>query len=90
MQGIEREIVLPCHLHSRAANYVVSEVNMLKSKVLAIKNGRAVKMDSLLGVLSLGGVCGDEIMIVCMNEDKASAETDLARVEKILEEARGI
>lgn len=87
MQGIEREMALPCNLHGRAANYVVSEVNALRSNVLIIKDDRSVKMTSLLGVLSLGCVCGDTVTIACMNEDKETAERDFKRVEKILTEA---
>lgn len=89
MQEIRYEIVLPCDLHGRAANYIASEINTIKSKVLAIKDGRSVRMNSLLGILSLGGVCGELITIVCMNEDKESAEKDFKRVEKILAEACG-
>ena len=90
MQGIEREIVLPCYLHGREANYVVRQVNTLKSKFLAIKNGRSFKMNSLLELLSLGGVCGETIKVVCMNDDKKYAEKDFVKVERILEEARGM
>lgn len=88
MQEIKYEIVIPCDLHGRTANYIASEINTIKSRVLAIKDGRSVRMNSLLGVLSLGSVCGESITIVCINEDKESAEKDFMRVKKILTEAR--
>lgn len=89
MQETKYEVVLPCDLHGRAANYVASEINTIKSRVLAIKDGRSVRMNPLLGVLSLGGVCGESITISCINDDKELAEKNFKHVEKILAEACG-
>lgn len=60
-------------LHARPAAKVVLEGNKFKSDITIKKGDKIINMKSLLGVLSLGAMCGDEITVRAEGEDEAIA-----------------
>ena len=73
-------------LHARPAAKVVSEGNKFKSNMTIKKGDKVVNMKSLLGVLSIGAMCGDEITVIAEGEDEiAAVETIIKLIETIQE-----
>lgn len=60
-------------LHARPAAKVVSEGNKFKSQMTIKKGDKVVNMKSLLGILSIGAMCGDVITIQAEGEDELVA-----------------
>lgn len=73
------ELEIPCDLHGRKAAYFIQEItSIIKSNIYCQKNNREVNAKSLLGILSLGIVNGDQLTFKC---DK---EVDITNIKNIV------
>lgn len=72
-------------LHARPAAKVVAEGNKFKSNMVIKKGEREVNMKSLLGVLSLGAMCGDVVIIQAEGEDEIEAVEAVVKLIEIVE-----
>jgi len=76
-------IISETGLHARPATLVVSCASKFKSDIKIQKNDKLINGKSILGLLSLGIVKGEEITILAEGEDEADAVAALiALVEK--------
>jgi len=73
-------------LHARPAAKVVSEGNKFKSHMTIKKGEKVVNMKSLLGVLSVGAMCGDEITVQAEGEDEVAAVEAVVKLIETIEE----
>jgi len=73
-------------LHARPAAKVVSEGNKFKSHMTIKKGDKVVNMKSLLGVLSIGAMCGDEITVQAEGEDEVAAVEAVIKIIETIEE----
>lgn len=67
-------------LHARPASEFCKVANTFKSSVTIIKNGETYEAKSILMLLSLSAVEGDEIEIVIDGEDEFEAMKALIKV----------
>ncbi|EQB88015.1 phosphocarrier protein [Clostridium punense] len=72
-------------LHARPAAKVVAEGNKFKSNMVIKKGEREVNMKSLLGVLSLGAMCGDVVIVQAEGEDEIEAVEAVVKLIEIVE-----
>ncbi|WP_291569214.1 HPr family phosphocarrier protein [Clostridium sp. UBA4548] len=72
-------------LHARPAAKVVAEGNKFKSDMRIKKGDKEVNMKSLLGVLSIGAMCGDVIAIEAEGEDEVAAVEAVTKLIETLE-----
>lgn len=72
-------------LHARPAAKVVAEGNKFKSDMRIKKGDKEVNMKSLLGVLSIGAMCGDVITIEAEGEDEVAAVEAVTKLIETLE-----
>lgn len=72
-------------LHARPAAKVVAEGNKFKSNMVIKKGEREVNMKSLLGVLSLGAMCGDVVIVQAEGEDEIEAVEAVIKLIEIVE-----
>lgn len=79
MKELRVKVLTETGLHARPASLVVNAVSKFKSKVTVEKQGKEANLQSLLGLLSLGVVKGDEIAI------KAEGKDEAAVIEALLE-----
>jgi len=70
-------ITNPVGLHARPATFFIQKANEFKCSIWMEKDDRKVNAKSLLGVLSLGIVCGATINIIADGVDEDSAVTTL-------------
>lgn len=73
-------------LHARPAAKVVAEGNKFKSHMTIKKGDKVVNMKSLLGVLSVGAMCGDEITVQAEGEDEVAAVEAVIKLIETIEE----
>jgi phosphotransferase system HPr (HPr) family protein len=73
-------------LHARPAAKVVAEGNKFKSHMTIKKGDKVVNMKSLLGVLSVGAMCGDEITVQAEGEDEVAAVEAVIKLIEAIEE----
>ncbi|MEG0773034.1 HPr family phosphocarrier protein [Clostridium sp.] len=73
-------------LHARPAAKVVAEGNKYKSLMTIKKGDKVVNMKSILGVLSIAAMCGDEIIVQAQGEDEVEAVEAVVRVIEAIEE----
>jgi len=71
-------ITNPVGLHARPATFFIQKANEFKCSIWIEKDDRRVNAKSLLGVLSLGIVCGATINIIADGVDEARAVSTLA------------
>lgn len=83
MNSSEFTIVLPCSLSGRNVNKIVQTANSLKSFVYLEKGSRSINMKSILGILSSNCIVGDEIRILCLNNDENIAKSDCEEMERL-------
>ncbi len=67
-------------LHARPATFFIQKANDFRCSIWVEKEDRKVNAKSLLGVLSLGIVCGTEISIIADGIDEAQAVDTLAEL----------
>ena len=60
-------------LHARPATFFIQKANEFKSSIWVEKDERRVNAKSLLGVLSLGIMCGTDIKIMAGGSDEEEA-----------------
>lgn len=72
-------------LHARPAAKVVAEGNKFKSNMVIKKGEREVNMKSLLGVLSLGAMCGDVVIVQAEGEDEIEAVNAVVKLIETVE-----
>ncbi|WP_017415453.1 HPr family phosphocarrier protein [Clostridium tunisiense] len=72
-------------LHARPAAKVVAEGNKFKSDMRIKKDHKEVNMKSLLGVLSIGAMCGDIVTIQAEGEDEVAAVEAVTKLIETLE-----
>ena len=65
-------------LHARPATFFIQKANEYKCSIWVEKDDRKVNAKSLLGVLSLGIVCGTTINIIADGVDEQQAVDTLA------------
>lgn len=67
-------------LHARPATFFIQKANEFRSTIWVEKDDRKVNAKSLLGVLSLGIVCGTTINLIADGADEDSAVDTLAEL----------
>ena len=67
-------------LHARPATFFIHKENEFKSSVWVDNDERRVNANSLLGVLSLGIVCGTTILIMADGSDEEQAVDGLVKL----------
>ena len=67
-------------LHARPATFFIQKANSYKSSIWVEKDDRKVNAKSLLGVLSLGIVCGTTVNIIADGADEQEAVETLAEL----------
>ena len=67
-------------LHARPATFFIQKANEFKCSIWVEKDDRKVNAKSLLGVLSLGIVCGTSINIIADGTDETEAVETLAEL----------
>ncbi len=67
-------------LHARNATFFVQAANHFKSSIHLEKGERQIAAKSLLGVLALGIIGGDEIRIIAEGTDEVSAVDSLVKL----------
>ena len=65
-------------LHARPATFFIQKANEFRCSIWVEKDDRKVNAKSLLGVLSLGIVCGTKINIIADGTDEVQAVETLA------------
>ena len=65
-------------LHARPATFFIQKANEFRCSIWVEKDDRRVNAKSLLGVLSLGIVCGATISIIADGTDEQQAVDTLA------------
>ena len=73
-------------LHARPAGKVVTEGCKFKSSMTIKKGDKVANLRSLLGVLSMGAMCGDELTVQAHGEDEVEA---VKAVIKLIESIEG-
>ena len=76
----------PVGLHARPATFFIKKANEYRSSVWIENDSRRVNAKSLLGILSLGIVCGTEISLVADGPDEDDAIKGLEELLKELNE----
>lgn len=66
-------IISKLGLHARPASVFVKETKEFKSNVKIIKGNKSVNGKSLIGILSLGIINGDEITLMVEGDDEKEA-----------------
>ena len=67
-------------LHARPATFFIQKANSYKCSIWVEKDDRKVNAKSLLGVLSLGIVCGTTVNIIADGVDEKKAAEELAEL----------
>ena len=67
-------------LHARPATFFIQKANSYKASIWVEKDDRRVNAKSLLGVLSLGIVCGTTVNIIADGPDEQQAVDMLAEL----------
>lgn len=84
MISFQAQIKDPIGLHARPASLVVQTASQFKSKItISHKEKGGGDLKSIMNVMSLGIMQGDEITIEADGED---AETAIAAIEKTMKE----
>lgn len=81
---ILKEITVRCEsgLHNRQATYFVQKANEFTCNIWIESGTRKMNAKSLLGIMSLGIVTGDEVVL---SADGADAEAAVAALEVLLQ-----
>lgn len=66
-----------CGLHARPASMLVGTAAKFSSDIFIKKDGKSANCKSILGVLSLGALKGDELEIIVEGADEAAAADNL-------------
>ncbi len=79
-----KKIVVRCEsgLHNRQATYFVQKANEYESSIWLESDNRKMNAKSLLGIMSLGIITGDEITLSAIGTD---AEVAVNALESLLQ-----
>lgn len=66
-------------LHARPASRFIREAIKYKSKIEIIKDEKIYNGKSIMGILSMGATCGDELLVRASGEDEEEAVKNLTR-----------
>lgn len=85
---VSKKIVIdiPAGLHLRPVSILCNRSIEYNSSVMIKKNDKSVNAKSVLGILSAGVKCGDEIELICDGPDEEEA---LETLTKIIREGLG-
>lgn len=64
-------------LHARPASMVVKEANKYESEISFIKDEKEYNAKSIMGILSMGAVKGEVLIIKALGEDEEKAANEL-------------
>ncbi|MDR1734820.1 MAG: HPr family phosphocarrier protein [Oscillospiraceae bacterium] len=67
-------------LHARPATFFIQKANQFRSSIWVEREDRRVNAKSLLGILSLGIVGGNDIRILAGGPDEETAVEELTRL----------
>ncbi|MCH4887242.1 HPr family phosphocarrier protein [Acidaminobacter sp. JC074] len=67
-------------LHARPASLLVAKAQAFESEVFIEKDGREINGKSIIGILGLGVVKGDQIVVACDGPDEEDAAEALRRL----------
>lgn len=70
-------------LHARPASVLVGEASKFECEVIVDKGGTRVNAKSIFGILSLGAVTGDEILVSTEGVDEEKA---IESMQKLFDE----
>lgn len=73
-------------LHARPAALLASQGSKFKSEITVKKGNKEVNLKSVMGILSLGICCGDEIEIKTMGKDEEEAMKTIIKIIDGLED----
>lgn len=82
MKELNYKITDPQGIHARPAGVLIKEAASFNSKITVEKSGRTVDAKRILGLMSLGVKCGDEITIRADGEDETEAINKLEKIMK--------
>lgn len=86
MHAEEVEIVNPSGLHTRPGHAFVKKAKEFKSTVTVVKGDMRGNGKSLLGLMKVGVMMGDRILIVAEGPDEIEAARGLAALVVTLED----
>jgi phosphocarrier protein HPr len=69
----EVELANETGLHARAASLFVKKASSFKSEITIVKDGKEYDGKSIMGILSMGAVKGDKILIKAEGNDEEEA-----------------
>lgn len=74
-----KEITVRCEsgLHNKQATYFVQKANEFSSDIWIESGTRKMNAKSLLGIMSLGIITGDEVVLTAVGSDSEEAMTAL-------------
>lgn len=77
MKVFNYTITDPSGIHARPAGILVKQASTYACSVKIEKGGRAVDAKRIMGVMSLGVKCGNEITVTCEGEGEDTAAAEL-------------
>lgn len=83
MQEFKYTIKDEMGIHARPAGILVKQAATFPCKITIGKDGRDVDLKRIMGVMSLGVKCGQEIVVKCDGDQENEA---IAAIQKVLEE----
>ncbi len=78
----EVELANETGLHARAASLFVNKASSFKSEITIVKDGKEYDGKSIMGILSMGAVKGDKILIKAEGNDEEEAIKALVELIK--------
>lgn len=85
---MKRTVVIidnPSGLHARPASLLVAQAQKYASQIIIEKGDASINGKSIIGILGLGVVKGDEIHLICEGEDEEVAIEGMKKVFETLE-----
>lgn len=64
-------------LHARPAALLVKEASKYRSNIRIVRDGQEYNAKSIMGILSMGAIKGDQLGIIAEGEDKEEAVRNL-------------
>lgn len=73
MEKLNVRVESKCGLHARPASMVVSTANKFSSNITLKKKDRSANAKSIMGVLSIAAMKGDELEVIVEGQDEVEA-----------------
>lgn len=77
MEKLQVKVESKCGLHARPASMVVSTASKFASNITLKKENRTVNAKSIMGILSIAAVKGDELEVIVEGQDEIEAANAL-------------